>query len=70
MKKPKNQCQFCKSIHCYNQIYRDEAPIYDEVYCQKHHKEAEEECNRFLGKANGVFRSYRSSTGRLSRGDR
>lgn len=66
--KKKNECQFCKSIHCFKQIYRDEPPIYDEVYCEKHNKEAEQECDRVLGKGNGVFRTYRSSTARISRG--
>ncbi|HCC05017.1 TPA: hypothetical protein DEP58_01765 [Patescibacteria group bacterium] len=66
----KNECQFCKSIHCFNQIYRDEEPTYDEVYCEKHHKEAEDECNRVLGNGKGIFRTYRSSTCRISRGSR
>ncbi len=68
--KRKNQCQFCGSIHCFHQIYRDEEPKYDEVYCNNHIKEAENACNEKLGKGNGVLRSYRSSTGRISRGDR
>ena len=70
MKKPKNQCQFCKSRKCGFQIYRDEVPKYDEVYCIKHCDEAEKECDRVLGKKNGIMRTYRSSTGNLSRGSR
>lgn len=69
-KKPKNQCQFCESIHCFKQIYRDEEPKYDEVYCDKHRDEAEKACNEKLGVGNGILRSYRSSTGRISRGSR
>lgn len=69
-KKRKNQCQFCKSFHCHKQIYRDEEPKYDEVYCDKHCDEAEKACDDTLGKGNGIFRTYRSSTGRLSRGNR
>lgn len=70
-RKNKNECQFCKSRSCYKQIYRDEFPFYDEVYCDQHCNEAEEESNRVLGGAGSkVFRTYRSSTGKLRRGDR
>lgn len=69
--KKKNECQFCNSTNCFNQIYRDEEPKYDEVYCEKHHKEAEGACDETLGKGNGIYRTYRSSTaGGLSRGSR
>lgn len=69
-KKIKNECQFCRSRFCNYQIYRDEVPLYDEVYCKKHIKEAEEECNRVLGNNKGIFRIHRSSTGFLSRSSR
>lgn len=67
-KKRKDECQFCKSRRCHKQIYRLEAPLYDEVYCNKHCNEAEKACDEVLGKKNGVMRTYRSSTGNLIRG--
>ncbi len=70
IEKKKNECQFCKSIHCFQQIYRDEEPKYDEVYCNKHIKEAEKACDEVLGIGNGLVRTHRSSSGRISRGSR
>lgn len=70
MKKRKDECIACTSRSCHNQIYRDEEPKYDEVYCHSHHKEAETHCNETLGVKNGILRTYRNSTAKLRRGDR
>lgn len=69
-KKRKDECQFCKSRLCDKQIYRDEEPKYDEVYCDKHCDEAEMACDEILGNGKRIFRHHRSSTGKLSRGSR
>lgn len=71
MKKLKNECQFCKSRFCHTQIYRDEAPLYDEVFCDKHIQQGQDEADKVLGaRGSGVFRWHRSSTGNISRGSR
>lgn len=63
-----NECQFCKSRWCYQRIYREEPPIYDEVYCEKHTVEAENRADEILGGAGSkVYRTHQSSTGRLKR---
>lgn len=68
--KRKDECQFCTSRSCFKQIFRDEDPKYDEVYCDKHCNEAEQEANRVMGDGKGIFRTHRSSTGKVSRGER
>lgn len=70
-KKRKNECQFCTSRRCYNQIFRDEEPKYDEIYCMKHGDEAAKEADRVLGgRGSGVMRTHRSNSGRVARGER
>lgn len=70
-KKRKNECQFCTSRKCYAQIYRDEEPKYDEVYCYKHADEAAEAADRVLGgRGSGIKRCHRSSSSPVSRGER
>ena len=70
-KKRKDECQFCSRRTCYNQIFRDEVPKYDEVYCYSHMNEAEKEADRILGgHGSGIVRTHRSSTGKLHRGSR
>lgn len=68
MKKKTNECQFCKSICCYNRIYREETPIYDEVFCDKHIEIGHHKADEILGGAgSGILRTHQSSTGRLKR---
>ena len=67
MKKRKDECQICTSRSCYHRIYREENPKYDEVYCDSHIKEAEELSDKILGINNKIYRTFQSSTGKLSR---
>jgi hypothetical protein len=62
VKKRRNECQFCTSRLCSNRIVREEEPKYDEVYCVRHHKEAEAEADRVLGSHTGNYRTHISST--------
>ena len=67
MKKLINECQFCKSRFCYHRIVRQENPKYDEVYCNKHIREAEDEADKVLGNP-GYMRTHISSTAIQKRG--
>jgi hypothetical protein len=67
--KRKDECQFCTRRACYNQIYRLEIPLYDEVFCSIHIDEAGREADRILGgRGSKIMRTHRSSTGKLRRG--
>lgn len=69
MKERKDECLFCSSRSCYSQIFRDEEPKYDEVFCEKHINEGYENASKTLNE--GIhLRTHRDSTGKLSRGDR
>lgn len=70
MKKRKDECEFCTSRSCSHQIYRDEEPKYDQIHCRKHVEEGESQADKVLGTGNGIMRWHRSSTAKLSRGDR
>lgn len=67
-KKLMNECQFCKSRFCYHRIVRTEDPTYDEVYCNKHIHEAEDEADRVLGNTRHM-RAHISGTGIQKRGE-
>lgn len=71
MKKRKDECQFCTSRSCYHQIFRDEEPRYDEVYCSKHIEEATQKCDEILGgRGSGIIRTHVSGTSKKKRGQR
>lgn len=64
-----NECQFCRNRFCYNRIVREEAPFYDEVYCNKHIREGEQEADRILGgHGSKVYRIHINGTGIQRRG--
>ena len=67
MNKLINECQFCKNRFCYHRIVREQEPKYDEVYCNKHINEAEEEADKVLGNP-GHMRTHISGTGIQKRG--
>jgi len=69
MKKRKDECQLCSSRSCYHRIYRTEEPKYDEVYCDKHIKDAEALSDKILGINNKIYRTFENSTGKLWRGN-
>jgi len=68
-RKRKDECQFCTSRSCSGQIYRVDYPYYDEIYCDKHQQEAFEASDKVLGVGNGIYRTFKSSTGKLKRGE-
>ncbi len=69
--KRKDECEFCTSRSCHHQIYRDQEPKYDQVHCFEHIEKGELQADEILGgKGSGMFRTHRSSTGKLTRGSR
>ncbi len=70
MKKRKDECLICKSRNCYSRIVREESPYYDEVACTRHNIEMGKHSDITLGKGNGIYRHYISSTGKLKRGEK
>jgi len=59
MKKRKNECLFCTSRSCHAKIISEN---YEEIACSKHAKNLE----RHAREVRGI---YRSSTGKMSRGE-